>query len=452
MLSFLKYCLTGIVAKPAIVSVFILTLLGGPSSAQQSGQGTAFKVDVVQAARTLSMRDSYSRGLYLYMRNNPAMIDNQEFYVNFLIYLMTTAPGFECSNAFTNEFERRDYFTQAFTLKEQLRSAVNSVSIPQRFDIGHSIDTGRYDFTTGNLPFSNIRTVGLRETLSGSLQPDRSAQGCARQILQGTSVKTDPFPWQFSVVNEEAKRDSPRFPFGGSLNLSQQDARAVFDRFGRQLFAIVGYQFQAANNGERIIQIIPTDGQLFGLSRDAVVRVKTFQHPTLSQVQSLDVTNPMTVNIPEYKINMQMLFEQQGFRAVGKGTRKVAGSGITSGTTFPVTGSAAVGNSVFVMRLETANLEVDQRRLPNVPNSDRYLTVFGSIDRERVTADFAPISGQAIVLQRNLQTGELQQTSPVYFEGGFTPKGAEVQTEPETPASQLDISPVIAPTPAEPTE
>ncbi|MEQ6250071.1 hypothetical protein ABMC89_14350 [Sulfitobacter sp. HNIBRBA3233] len=454
MLSFFKNPLKTSLARIALAGVTCFGLMAGASAAQQTaqGQGAAFGVDLVQAASRLSMRDSYSRGLYLYMRSNPSMLDNQEFYVNFLIYLMTTSDRFNCTNAFANEFERRDYFTQAFSLKEQLRSAVNSVWIPQRFDIGYSIDTGRYDFTTGDLPFSNIRSVGLRQVLSGSLQPDRNAQGCARQILQGTTVTTEAFPWQFSVVNEEAKRNAPQFPFGGSLNLSQQDARAVFDRFGRQLFAIVGYQFQAANNGERIVQIIPTDGQLFGLSKDAVVRVKTFEHPTLSMVQSLDVTNPMKITIPEYNIDMQMLFQQQGFRAVGTGTRKVAGSGITSGSSFPVTGSAAVGNSVFVMRLETEGLEVDRRRLENLPNGERYLTIFGSIDREKVTSDFAPVSGQAIVLQRNPQTGELQQTSPVSFGGGFTPKGAAEPSQPKEPASQLDTSPVIAPSFSEATE
>lgn len=423
-----------------------------PASAQQlaAQTGEALGINVIERAQKLSMRDSYSRALYLYLRTNPAVFDDSEFYVNFLIYLMTTTPGFDCSAAFTNEFERRDYFTQSFSIKEQLRNVVASVQIPQRFDIAYSIDTGRYDFTSGNLPFSNIRSIGLRETLASSIRAGNGAESCAGQILIGTTVKTKRFPWSFQVINAAGESRTPGFPFGDSLQLNTNDARQLFERFGRQLYAIVGYQFQSANNGDRKIQIIPTDGQLFGLSSDAVVRVKSYSHPTLSQPQYLDIQNPLLIKVPQFNIDMDITFKQQGFRAVGKGLRRDPGTDITTGGIFEVGGSAAVGSSVFIMRLATPQLKVDLRNLPDVPSAQRYVTLFGGLEIEQATPNSAPVSGLAIMLQYNATSGELQQSQPVNFSGEFRPaEVAAAQAEaPAAEQSQLDVSPVTPTAPA----
>ncbi len=404
-------------------------------------QGSALGVDLIRTAQTVSMQDMYSRAIYLHIRSNPAVLDNPQFYVNFLIFLMTKDGEFNCREAFANEFERRDFFTRSFGLKDQIRQVVNSVTIPSRFEIAYSIDTGRYEFTSGKLPFQGFRPVSTSQGLSQSITSS-SEQNCAQQILSGTTVEVGQFPWHFQVVNESGERGQPGFPFGQELVLPDSDARMLFSQFGRQLYAIISYQFQAANNGEAKVQIIPADGQLFGLSSDAVVRVKTFQHPRLSQPSFLDMTNPMTVLVDDLDLNAKLEFQQQGFRAVGTGTREDPGTDITLGGTVPVSGSAAVGNSLFVMRLATPRL---MNRVPGLdqmqPGSQRFLTLIGAVDFEKVRPNLAPVSGQAIVLQLE-QSGEMHEAYGMHFTGAFRP-AAKPATEPApevAPAASTEVT------------
>jgi hypothetical protein len=412
-----------------------------PIQAQQLNtvQGLAPRIDMLQTARDVSMRDMYNRSLYLFIRSNPAVLDDQQFYVNFLIFLMMRSQGFDCRQAFSDEFERRDFFTNAFALKDQLRQIVNSVRIPERFDIAYTIDTGRYDFTTGNLPFDRRTAIGLREQLSQSINSDSQDRSCASQILNGTNVDHNAFAWRFDVVNEAGERWTPTFPFGGSLTLSDADARVLFERFGRQLYSVVSFQFLAANNGEQKIRIVPTDGQLFGLASDAVVRVKSYGHPQLSQPSYLDVTNPLAIELPKLKTALDVTFEQDGFRAVAKGTRTDAGTGITSATELPVTGSAAVGNSVFIMRFAMPDTFKSSSGYNNSGGGDSFLTLFGSVDFEKLTATTAPVSGLVQVLEQDPNQPQLKVADRFNFQGVFRPAGAEPEAEaaPE-PATQLD--------------
>lgn len=430
-------------------------LISGPSHAQQQSlqRGAAMSVNLVATARTLRMQEMYPRALYLFLRNNPVLFDNPQFYATFVAYLLAESEGFDCRNAFANEFERRDFFRQADSLKAQVGQAIGAVQIPQSFDIAFRVDTGNYEFTNSNLPFSRVGAIGLRESLSNSINAG-NASNCARQVLSGTSVDTSVFPWSFEVVNEAAERQEPRFPFGNSLQLSDADARLLFNRFGRQLYSVVSYRFQAATNGERKVQIVPTDGQLFGLSSDAVVRVKSFQHPSFSQANYLDITNPLVLLIPDIGLNAQLQFEQQGFRAVGSGTSKDPGTDITAGGEFPVQGSAAVGNSVFIMRLASSRLRgIDRygRTVAVTPGQEQFVTLFGSVDFERATATAAPVSGVATMLSVDPQSGSLEEGQAMRFRGKFVPADVTQasETQPDTDESQLDTSPVVTDAPSE---
>jgi len=433
-------------ASAAVCSVFLAgaVAFSPMAHAQQiaTSQGQATQVDILQTARDVSMRDMYNRSLYLFIRSNPAVLDDQEFYVNFLIFLMTTSPGFNCNKAFSNEFERRDFFNGAFPLKDQLRQIVNTVRIPERFDIAFTIDTGRYDFMKADLPFSRVSAVGLREQLSGRISSS-NASYCASQILSGTQVDAKKFAWQFGVVDENAERWTPGFPFGKSLNLSDADARVLFERFGRQLYAVVSYQFLAANNGKQLIQIVPTDGQLFGLSSDAVVRVKSFAHPTLSQPSYLDVTNPLSIKLPKLDVTLDVLFDQDGFRAVGEGTRNTAGTGITSGARTPVRGSAAVGSSVFIMRYAMPETFKAGSGASGSAGGEAFMTLFGSVDFERLSEERAPVSGLVHVLELRPGEAQMEVRERFQFDGAFRParvaeEEAEAQSQPAEPETQLD--------------
>ena len=430
------------IAGIAAVSLAALLPMQAQSQQISTQSGLAAGVNLAQAARQLNMQDMYARALYLHIRGNPALLDNQQFYVGFLAYLMSTTEGFDCGQAFGNEFERRDYFTRAFALKDQLREIVSTVNIPQRFDISYTIDTGRYDFTSTTLPFSNITSIG--SVLSRSIS-SQNARYCAQQMLEGTTVDISLFPWQFQVVNEAVKPETPGFPFGRSLQISANDARILFERFGRQLYGSVSYLFQAANNGEQKIQVIPTDGQLFGLANDAVVRVKSFSHPQLSQPSYLDITNPLAISIPVLGLNADLKFTQEGFRAVGSGTRKDKGTDITIGGEFPVDGSAAVANSTFIMRLAVPQLIGRAQGLPNTQGAQRFLTLFGAIDFGKVSNLRAPVSGSAIVLQVE-PDGNLRNSGAMAFTGAFRPteEAAPAAAAPE--ASQLEESPQQAST------
>lgn len=441
----MRMCLSSTCLRVQKLVAFVVVFgavqsLSPMAQAQQlsTGSGLAPRVDVVEAAQRLNMQDPYARAIYLFIRSNPTYMDNPQFYVGFLAYLLSTTPDFDCREAFANEFERRDYFTQAFALKDRLTEVVSTVTIPQRFDVGYTIDTGRYDFTSSTLPFSNIRSVGSEFNYSIS---SNNAQSCASQMLSGTTVDINLFPWQFEVVNETGEQGQPQFPFGQSLQVPDADARVLFQQFGRQLYAIVSYQFQAANNGDRKVQIIPTDGQLFGLASDAVVRVKSFQHPTLSQAQYFDITNPLSISVAQIGLEADLKFQQQGFRAVGEGIRQDPGTDITLGGTFPVGGSAAVGNSTFIMRLAVPRLISSMPGLNNQPTAERFLTLFGSINFSDVTQASAPVTGVAIVLQIE-QDGTMRQTQPFYFSGAFRPDSEAATAPAETASTLLDDTPV----------
>ncbi|GAW33522.1 hypothetical protein RA2_00560 [Roseovarius sp. A-2] len=422
-----------------------MTALAPTAQAQQlsSSQGQATQIDFLQTAGDLSMRDMYNRSLYLFIRSNPTVLDDQEFYVNFLIFLMNRSEKFNCNKAFSNEFERRDFFTKSFALKDQLRQIINSARIPQRFDIAFTIDTGRYDFMTTDLPFDRVSAVGLREGLSRSISSSYS-RNCASSILNGTNVDSKKFAWDFQVVDENGERWTPGFPFGGSLKLSDADARVLFERFGRQLYAVVSYQFLAANNGKQLIQIVPTDGQLFGLSSDAVVRVKSFAHPALSQPSYLDVTNPLSIDIPGLDVSLDVSFVQDGFRAVGKGTRQTAGTGITSGAKTPVRGSLAVGNSVFIMRFAMPEVfKAGSHSGSGAAGGEVFMTLFGAIDFERISEKQAPVSGLVQVLEQRQGAQKLNVRDSFHFNGAFRPaheaeKEAAARSEPKEPETQLD--------------
>lgn len=409
--------------KRLVCATFVLLCSLTQATSQQFSQqtGAALKVDLLRTAQQMDMKDMYARALYLHLRANPQALENQAILVNFIIYLMSTSPGFECSKAFANEFEKRDFFTNALQLKPQLRQIVSSVNIPQRFDIAYTINTNAYKFEEQSLPFSNIRAVSVSEGLSNSV--NARTERCARDILKGTGVDTQPFPWRFSIVNEAGKQQRPGFPFGNQLQVPANDARLLFSQFGRQLYGIVSYRFQAANNGSAKIQVIPTDGQLFGLSANAVVAVKTFRHPSLSQPSYLDLTNPLELKISDLNLEAQLTFQQQGFRAVGSGSREDRGTGIKLGGTVPVSGSAAVGSSMFIMRIHAPQLELNTRYGNSLgPNTEKYLTLIGGIDFEKATATRAPVSGNAIVLHVDTQSGQMVDSRPMYFSGAFTPK------------------------------
>lgn len=439
----------------ACVGLAVISLTGpNPSAAQQlsvSG-GWALQVPLVRTAQQMDMQDVYARALYLFIRANPAVMDDPQFYVSFVSFLLSTSGNRNCAEAFANEFERRDFFNQSFTLKDQLRQVLASVSIPQRFDVSYSVDTGRYDFTKGLLPLSGARTyeTGLNQNISSNAQ-GYNAQSCASQMLNGANIELNRFPWNFNVINEKGETRTPEFPFGDSVQMPANDARILYERFGRRLYAIVNYQFLAANNGERKVQVIATDGQLFGLSDDAVVRVQTYAHPALSQPNYLDITNPLQIVVPMVELEADLLFQQQGFRAVGTGTREDAGTELTMSQTFPVSGSAAVGGSTFIMRLALPNFDHRNIRYSGQqPGGQQYMTLFGSVAFSRASAQAAPVSGTAIFLQVNA-AGEMQEVNQTPFTGAFTPKAvteappaADPSVSQTSPAAEPEAEPVAA--------
>lgn len=420
------------------------------ATAQQLTQtrGAALDVDLLRTAQQLSMQDMYARALYLHLRANPQALENQAILVNFIIYLMATTPQFQCQNAFGNEFEKRDFFTNALQLKDQLRQIVNTVNIPQQFDIAYTINTSAYKFEETALPFGQVRAVSVAEGLSSAVSTRN--QSCAQQILRGTGVDTKLFPWRFNIVNEAGKNQQPGFPFGNQLQVPANDARVLFSQFGRQLYGIVSYRFQAANDGSAKIQVIPTDGQLFGLSANAVVAVKAYRHPSLSQPSFLDLSNPLALTIPELNLEANLEFQQQGFRAVGSGTRVDQGTGITVGGTVPISGSAAAGGSMFVMRIHAPQLALNTRYGNALgPNAEKYLTLIGGIDYEKATANSAPVSGNAIILHVDTQSGQMVDTGPMYFSGAFTPKAAAAPEASETIPAPSSSTPAAPATGAE---
>ena len=400
--------------------------------------GLATTIDYVKAAQNLSMRDIYARSLFMYMRSNPSKMEDPQFYINFLIYLMSQQEKFDCKNAFSSEFERRDFFIQSFKYKDQLVQAINSANITNRFDVPYVIDTGNYDFNNGILPFAGYTAMDQKNPLNSRISAkgkSTSPESCANNILKGTQADFRKFPWKFSVVDENQKRARFGLPFGDNLQVNAADARILFEKFGRQLYAIVGYQVRSANNGNPTIQMVATDGQLFGLSDDAVVRVNTYAHPTLSQPQYLDFTNPLKITVPDLKAKLNVQFQQKGFRAVGKGHRLSAGTEFSAGTKFAVSGSAAVGNSLFIMRLFTPQLDVQDRRLGQGNSAQRYLTIVGQVDFEKQTKYAAPVSGSLGVQQINQETGELESSrSRFSFTGKFLPEMAEAQEKAPEPA------------------
>lgn len=428
-------------------AVLLMGQLGAqPVFAQvlSSGEGRAGSVDLVEAARTLSMQDAYARALFLYIRSNPAVMNDQQFYVGLVSYLLSTQIGQDCRKAFANEFERRDYYTRAFQVQPQVQQIIAGKTIPQRFEVSYRVTTNEYDFQASSLPFGNIRSIGQR--LDRTIGSD-NAQSCAHQMLQGTNVDVQAFPWHFTVIDESGQSQAPQFPFVQSLQLGPADARTLFQQFGRQLYSIVAYQVLAASDGSHRVQVIPTDAQLFGLSDTAVVRVQTYAHPTLSQPNYLDIASQLTVrterppqqqgynaysHIPHLDVTVTL--QQDGFRAVATGVAQSPGTGVTAGGTRTITGSAAVGASSFIMRMSAPQLTGQVQGLSDVPGAQRFLTVFGEIDFNNVTTSSAPILGQAMVLQVAAD-GTLSETQPFPITGEFTPLQASAQAEPDTPTA-----------------
>ncbi|WP_162933101.1 hypothetical protein [Roseovarius sp. EL26] len=390
--------------RRAVLSLIGAAGLGLCASASfAQTQGSATQVDIIKTAKVISMRDLYARSLFQYIRSNPAVWDDPSFYVNFLIYIMSHDPQFNCDAAFSSEFERRDYFVKSFELKDQIRSVVAGVDIRSRFDVMYTIDTGEYAFSTGALPLTNVRSVQSSHPISGTINEQSGVQYCAQRALQGTSVNANEFPWRFNVVDESGQRHSGNsFPFGATLTLPENDARTLFNTFGRQLYAIVSYNVRAANNGERMIQVFPTDGQLFGLSSEAVVRVETYTHPSQSAADYLKLTAPLSIETLGVKQALTAQFQQQGFRAVGKGELNSPGSDITGPSVTNITGSAAVGNSTFVLQISTPTKESKAIDGTVKKVADTVVTYYGSVDYEKAAGGVLPISGQALVQKNKL--------------------------------------------------
>lgn len=401
----------------AVAAFSLLSFPNAPVAQTLSSQaGSAVSVNLVAAAQDLPIQNAYVRSLMSFLRANPAVLNDQQFYVNLVSYLLSTQIGTDCRNAFANEFERRDFFTRSFEVLPQVQQALTGKNIPQRFEVSFQVNTGEYDFTSGNLPFGSIKSVG--EGLQASIYSD-NGQYCAQQMLQGTNVDTKIFPWNFTVVNEAGERQAPGFPFERSLQLSSADARILFEQFGRQLYSIVGYQVLAAGDGSHRVQAVPTDAQLFGLSDNAVVRVKTYAHPALSQPNYLDIANELTLQSEPLNLDATVRLEQEGFRAVATGTAVGRGTGVTAASRHNITGSAAVGATSFIMRIAAPQLINNIPQLSNTPGSKRYLTIYGDIDFNSVTATTAPVIGRAVVLEVR-PTGDLMETSAYPVSGHFT--------------------------------
>lgn len=409
----------------------ISQFLAGQGYAQNlsTQAGKAASVNLVEAANDLSMQNAYARALFQLLRSNPGLLNDQQFYVNFVAYLISTKLEHNCQDAFANEFERRDFFTQSLQALPQLQQVIANKTIPDRFEISYQIITGEYDFTTGSLPFSSVRSIG--ERLDHSINSNQG-RSCATQMLQGTSVATNTFPWDFRIVNEAGEFRSPGFPFENALQVNAGDARTLFEQFGRQLYSIVSYQVLAASDGTYRVQIIPTNAQLFGLSDNAVVRARTFAHPTLAQPSYLDVATKLEVKSEPLNLDAAVVLEQEGFRAVAKGTGKGRGTGVTVGGTYDVSGSAAVGATSFIMRIAAPQLNQQVPGLQNVPGSKRYLTLYGEIDFNNITASSAPVTGRAVVLQVD-PNGRVSETNAYPFEGQFVATAPAEQAQAETP-------------------
>ncbi len=414
-----------------VTGLIFSQLIAGHGVAQNlsSQAGRAASVDLVSAANDLSMQNAYARALFQFLRSNPGLLNDQQFYVNFVSYLISTKLDHNCHDAFANEFERRDFFTRSIEALPQLQQVIASKTIPERFEVSYQIITGEYDFTTGNLPFSTVRSVG--EQLGYSINSGQG-RGCASQMLQGTSVDPNTFPWDFNIVNEAGKREAPGFPFAKALQVNAADARTLFEQFGRQLYSIVGYQVLAASDGTYRVQVIPTNAQLFGLSDYAVVRAKTFAHPTLGQPSYLDVATKLVVKSEPLNLDATVTLEQEGFRAIAKGTGQGRGTGVTAGGTYEVSGSAAVGATSFIMRIAAPQLNQQVPNLPNVPGAKRYLTLYGEVDFNNVTASSAPVKGRAVVLQVD-PNGKLSETNAYPFHGRFIATNAPEQAQAAAP-------------------
>ncbi len=407
----------------------------------QSARGMAAEINVPGAAKRLDTQDRYARALYSWIRANPGVWGDQQFYLNLIVYLMSTTPGFDCNRAFASEFERNDFFQSSYAWGEEIRDAILTVTIPDRAEVAFRIDTGEYDFNTQTLPFDQVASVDSSDMLGGSLQAS-NGQSCAGQIFRNTGVQTDVFPWRFNVVNESGDHASPGFPFSESLQLSPDDARVIFERFGRELYAIVGYRVEAANDGQRLVQVVPTDGQLFGLASDAVVRVESFAHPTLSQPTQMDISTPLSVAIPQLETEFDLTFRQEGFRAVGSGLRQDQGTALTTGRRYPIDASAAVGSSVFVIRLDTENMSVPQ--YGTTDPGPVLVTLFGSVNFSAVTANEAPVSGNAVISFPGRDDYRGRSIQDVPFTGAFrsASDGDEAETPSEATKPKLDMSPV----------
>ncbi|MEL6689062.1 MAG: hypothetical protein AAFP28_01980 [Pseudomonadota bacterium] len=420
-----------------------------PVDAQQgpSGTGQAPQLDIISLAASQDLQAPYPRALYSWIKANPQRLQDANFYVNFVSYLLSTADDFDCRRAFANEFERRDYFNGVFQYQATLAQIVNSARLTQNFDRLFGIDTGRYDFQTQTLPITRRRALdqGLDRNLN-----NWEAKNCAQQMLNGTAVDTGAFPWDFQIVDENIQVKQPAFPFENTLKLPENDARIIFETFGRDLFAIVSYNFVAANNGDYKIQIFPTDGTLFGLSADAVVRIRSYRHPQAGGAATLDFTNPMKISVPAIGLETELQFEQQDFRAVGKGTRAQAATGFSASASVPVTGTAAVGNSSFIVRLEVPGYSAEVPGLnrfdPTNPRQ-RYVTFFGKLDLTAPPSDTAPVYGTGTVLEDERDRNGDWRTSRVFrFEGAFTPK-VSAEAAPAAPAAPQE-APALTPAPA----
>ncbi|MEL7299160.1 MAG: hypothetical protein AAFM92_02140 [Pseudomonadota bacterium] len=411
-----------------------------PSSAQQAptGSGFATKLDILGLARSQNLQAPYPRALYAWIQANPQRFQDPNFYVNFIAYLLSTADGIRCDRAFANEFERNDFFNGVFQYQQALAGIISSARLSQRYDRHFGIDTGQYVFETQTLPIQRVRGLdaGLGSNISAT-NGRTTPSNCARQIFQGTPVDAEAFPWRFTVVDENIRPNAPSFPFPDKLQLPASDARTIFETFGRDLFAIVSYQFVAANNGEYKIQAFPTDATLFGLSASSVVRILEFRHPQVGGAPRLDITTPMKLRASSISLAATINFEQQDFRAVGTGTRTQAATGFAPVSSVPLSGTAAVGHSSFILRLELPGYNAELPGLlpywgDETPTT-RYATVFGKVDLGVEGVGQQRFRGTLKILENVPQRG--WTTSPaVPFRGSFEPEPV-ASNEPAAPAA-----------------
>ncbi|MEO0390896.1 MAG: hypothetical protein AAF218_08135, partial [Pseudomonadota bacterium] len=342
--------------RAATSLAFSLCLSAAALTAQQLPQtsGSAAQVDLVAQVGAQSMQDLQNRAVFLAVKSRPQMFQDPSFYLAFVVSLIQGTPEFRCQEAFANEFERQAYFRDVMQLQQPILDAVLRRPVPQFIDVAYQIDTGEYDFNRQRLPFSNREAKLGAQILAEGTEPRYASRrkACAENLLRGLNLDLSRFPWRFEIQDLAGGRTHRDFIFGSGLTLSSSDAQTLLQRFGRTLYAIVTYQMRIAPDASTVLQAVPTDGHIFGLSSDSVVRVNSYRHPSIPPLGYLDMSNRLFVSLGRNKADALLTFEQTDFRAVGQGVRTTRGpDNLAQALNDPVSGSAAVGHNSFIIRL-----------------------------------------------------------------------------------------------------